>query len=703
MSVVLCLLVLAAAPATVAGRSEQESYSADQGMANPIRRIVTMLQSMQKKVVAEGEAEEKLYDKFMCYCKNGEADLDKSIALAKEKIPEVKSKIDAATAQLAQTKATLKDSQASKIDAQDTMAKATALREKEAATYSKESSDYKTNIKALAEASTLISKGMAGAFLQTRSAAAIRKLAIDGPNMNDVDRQTLLAFLSDKQGSQYVPKSGEIVGILDQLKDEMSASLEDIMAAEKSAIATYDGVIAAKTKEIAALQELIERSQTSVGDLGMEIEMMKNDLSDTDAALLDDIKFLEGMTENCATKKSEWAEIVKMRAQEQVALAETIKVLNDDDALELFKKTLPSASLLQTEVSSKAVRAKALAVLARAKGSSNPDVLSLNFVELALKGKGGFEKVIKLIDDMVALLSKEQSDDDTEKAFCLKQFDSVEDDMKVTKQKISDLEVKMDDTSESIEALKAEIATLVEGVAALDASVAEATEQRKEEHAAYLELMSGDAAAKELIAWAKNRLNKFYNPSVYQAPPKRELAAAFVQVAAHRQTRHEAAPAPPPETFKAYSKMSGASSGVIKMLDTIIGELNKEMQTAGVDEESAQKQYEATMTEAGDKRAQDSALIAEKTGAKAEYETELGSAKGDKTSATQELTALVKYEANMHSQCDWLLKYFDVRKEARTGEVESLEKAKAILSGADYSFIQSHVADARRSQKLLRR
>merc|ERR550525_1842287 len=102
---------------------------------------------------------------------------------------------------------------------------------------------------------------------------------------------------------------------------------------------------------------------------------MEEDLSDTQAALLEDKKFLAGLDKSCATKKAEWEKRSKTRSEELVAIADTIKVLNDDDALELFKKTLPSASassasLLQVRKGASAARAKALAVLRSAKGSA---------------------------------------------------------------------------------------------------------------------------------------------------------------------------------------------------------------------------------------------------------------------------------------------------------------------------------------------
>merc|ERR1719217_227874 len=105
--------------------------------------------------------------------------------------------------------------------------------------------------------------------------------------------------------------------------------------------------MAAKKKEIEAHSAAIERKLKEVGELGVSIVTMKNELTDSEEALIEDTKFLADLKKNCATKTKEWDEIVKSRAAELVALADTIKILNDDDALELFKKTLPSASLLQ--------------------------------------------------------------------------------------------------------------------------------------------------------------------------------------------------------------------------------------------------------------------------------------------------------------------------------------------------------------------
>merc|ERR1711972_592367 len=113
---------------------------------------------------------------------------------------------------------------------------------------------------------------------------------------------------------------------------------------------------------------------------------------------------------------------------------------------------------------------------------------------------------------------------DNKKEYCAAQFDQSDDKKKTLEKAISDTEAAIASTEEGIANLKDEIAALTAGIAALDKSVAEATEQRKQEHQDYKDLMASDTATKELLGFAKNRLNKFYNPKLYKAPAKVELS-----------------------------------------------------------------------------------------------------------------------------------------------------------------------------------
>merc|ERR550514_585247 len=100
----------------------------------------------------------------------------------------------------------------------------------------------------MTKAIAALEKGMAGGFLQTSAAAVIKRVALSRSDMLEADRQDLMAFLSGGQG--YVPQSGEVVGILKQLKDEMDKSLGGIVAEEEAAVKAYEELVAAKKKEV---------------------------------------------------------------------------------------------------------------------------------------------------------------------------------------------------------------------------------------------------------------------------------------------------------------------------------------------------------------------------------------------------------------------------------------------------------------------
>merc|ERR1712079_766436 len=143
-----------------------------------------------------------------------------------------------------------------------------------------------------------LEKGMAGAFLQTDAAKILRGILSNKKEMlMDDDRQDLMAFLSNSQGTDYAPQSGQIVGILKTMGDEMAAGLAEATKAEEAAIASYEKLMAAKKKEVIALTAEIETKLTRVGDLGVEIAEMKNDLGDTAEALEQDKKFLANLEE----------------------------------------------------------------------------------------------------------------------------------------------------------------------------------------------------------------------------------------------------------------------------------------------------------------------------------------------------------------------------------------------------------------------
>lgn len=235
--------------ALATGALSTGSHETQLALANPIRKVVTMLQSMQAKVQEEGEKELALYDKYMCYCKTAGGDLKASIAGAEDSISELGNKIKAAEEQMVVLKEELKTAQADRAAAKAAMAEATAIREKEAAAFAAEKAAADKDIAAIAKAVAALEKGMAGAFLQTDAAQILKSIASSKRDtLMEDDRQELLAFLSNTQGTDYAPQSGQITGILKTMGDEMAAGLAEATKAEEAAIAIYEKLMAAKKK-----------------------------------------------------------------------------------------------------------------------------------------------------------------------------------------------------------------------------------------------------------------------------------------------------------------------------------------------------------------------------------------------------------------------------------------------------------------------
>jgi len=228
-----------------------------QTAANPIRRVVTMLQNMEKSVIKEGEAEKELFEKFMCYCSTSGSALADSIAKAEDKLDTLPTEIEEMEDKLKATKESLKKAETGRAGAKQAVAEATGIREKESTAFTNTKAEYTANIGAIKKAVAALEAGMSGSFLQTNTAQVLRRIVADKADMDDDDREALSSFLQGKIG--YAPQSGAITGILKQMGDEMSKALAEATATEDAAIKDYEGMMAAKNKEIAALTKSIEK------------------------------------------------------------------------------------------------------------------------------------------------------------------------------------------------------------------------------------------------------------------------------------------------------------------------------------------------------------------------------------------------------------------------------------------------------------
>jgi len=264
--------------------------------------------------------------------------------------------------------------------------------------------------------------------------------------------------------------------------------------------------------------------------------------------------------------------------------------------------------------------------------------------------------------------------------------------------------------------LSEEIEELVDGIKALDKQVVTATNNRKAENAEYKESMSDAMSTKKILEMAGNRLAKFYTPDLYVAP-KVEMSeeqriavnfgiedapeapvALFAQVRARTIAGDDSSGAPqaPPETWAAYQAHREGHGGVVELLNMLKTDLNKELTKSKVQEKNAQAEYESFMADSATKRTLDTKALDDKESARSDLNMAIQKMLLNKKSIKTEAYAKAVTLRDLHVECDWLLSSYNLRKEARMGEVDSLNDAKAVLSGADYSLLQTAVKSVRR-------
>jgi len=647
---------------------------------NPIRKVVTMLQEMQKSVTVAGEKEKELFEKFMCYCSTSSGNLDTAIQTGSAQIETLTGKIEGQSAERSQLDQDLAQHKTDRADAENTIKKSQAMRAKEAADFAASSGSMQGDIGAMSAALDALKQGLPASFLQTSVGQTLKNILEHSPAISEDDRSGMLSFLENGEGGS----SDQIIGVVEQMKETMESDLKQSSADEKEAQARFASLMASKQQEVDAARTAIESKSMRVGDVMVSVAQSKADLEDTQGALGEDQKFKANLGDTCATKSKEEDERANTNAQEIQALSETIEMLNGDDALELFKKTLPSpapVSFLQAKATSRMHQRGDAAGILRGLVARSPQSLNLKAILLQTQG-GGLGSVVKMIDRMIAEHAADQADDDSKRDFCNAEFAKTQEAQKALNGVVGDLKADISHKQDTVAAFASEIATLQQGIADLDKSVVQATQQRRMEHGEYTTTASSNQAALELVRMAKNRMNKFYQPSLYKAPPVTTMGPyGFTQLTllSRARAQHE-------------SSASGKANGVIALLDQIIKDIELSIQEAKHDEKVAQRDYERTMKDAATKRLDDSKLMVEKQAAKADEQVELETVSEHLATKNNQLALAKRKMRDLHIDCDNLLQKYDELKSDRAAEVEGLQQSKSVLQGSEQAPVAAAAA-----------
>jgi len=678
---------LALAVATTAidvQRASSLKFDVDDAKNRPVSKVVTLLKDMLVQLEKEAEEDQAIYDQMACWCTTNDKDKTKAISDAEAKIDDLTTEIEELTALSARLNTEIENLNKEIEKNQAALDKASAMRAKELAEFNSEEKDMLAAISSLGGAIKALAKHHVGsALLQSsdeyKSAdllpvatvmqRVIEKHAAQLEGVLTRSQKKMIAAFVQSKGSQpasagsYAPASGEIFGILKQMKETFETDLANTQKDELANQKAYEELKAAKEKEIAAAQEQVT---TKTGELATADEknaQAKQDREDTTEALSADEKFLMNLKEKCQMTDQEFAERLKTRQLEMEAVSKAMAILTSDDAMDTFSSTFSFVQVTRKVTSSKRTDAsKLLSDVARK--LNNP-----NLMTLAMKVKlDAFEKVKKAIDDMIAELLKQKEEEIKLKDFCVDSFNENE---KQTNEKtrektdlttlIEDLTMQIDELHKAIETLKAEISEM-------QVQMKRAGEDREKENKEFQGVVAEQKATQVLLTKALKVLEGFYGKK-----------AALLQ---HK--KEEPAGPPPPPGFKAYKK-SNASGGVMGMIQQIIEDAKAMEAEAIKGEEDAQNQYETFVTDTNASIEEKSKEIVNKSSEKAKAEAARTEAEAHKEEVLQTLEDLSDENTDLHKQCDYTLKNFDIRQTARDEEVEALKQAKAILSGSKFS------------------
>jgi len=687
----LAALLLVVSPVTAlnveASVTSSLTFDVDAAKARPVSKVIALLKDMLKELEKEADEDEEIYDKIACWCETNDKEKTAAIKAAEAKIADLESKIAQYTAKSAQLGTEIKGLEKEMAANQAALDQATSIREKQLAEFNAEEKDLLESISALKAAIVVLSKHHSSLLQIPRShlmgvVASVQREMQKHANilagvLTHSERKAMSAFLQAPQDyfdstptfkQAYAPQSGDIFGILSQMKETFESNLSESSKEEMANSKAYEELKAAKEAQIAANADQISKKTMELANTDEKNAQAKQDIEDTKASLSADEQFLMMLKEKCSLTDKEWEDRQKTRQMEMKAVSEALSILSSDDAHDLFTKTF-NPTLLQESSMNTERRAEASKLLSRVAQKLHSSQLASLAVSVRLDV---FTQVKKAIDDMIAQLLVEKADEIKHKDFCTAEFNTNE--LKTEKEErakaaaiasIDELEVNIKTLTEELKTLKAEVAEM-------QVQMKRASENREKENKDFQLTIADQRATQGLLVKALKVLEGWY---------KKE-AAALVQ-----QGQEPVGP-PPPPGFKEY-KDNAKSGGVIAMIQTIIDDAKGMEKAAITAEADAQKAYEGYVKETNTSMDAKNKAIVDKSEFKGKAEQEKVTAEDLKSSAVSELEGLSKAKGDLHAACDFVLKNFEIRQTARDEEIEALKTAKSILSGAKFAaFLQ---------------
>lgn len=679
---------------------------------NTITKVVKLLESMMEKSKAEGKEERELYAKFKCYCDDNElektdsvSDLTKEIGVLSSKIEELQGSTGKLSTECAGLKQDIAANEAARAEAE-------SIRNKEHEEFTKEEQDMTQAIGQMDEAITALSEIGAD---QTMGAAADNKkfmAGFDGIAMKvkttvkqalvaasafltPVQRKGVDSFLQSKAPftGSYTSQSGQIVGILKNMRDTFKANLKSAIATEKSSLAAHTKLMGTLTQAHTEMTTSYDDKQELLGSNDDELATKKEQLAEAENQKASDEEFLEKLKVTCSEKERDYNQRKVLRANEDAAIAETISILNSDEAFASFGKTDATSTgatgfiqLRSVPVHSHSNKVALADEVTKVLSKSNSN--RIKKIVASLKKGNPFTEILKQIDEMLDLIEKEGRADQDNLNWCNSERETNDGELSDKNSQIDTLDGEIEELKTTIDdpetGLKAQIKSTEESLTTCVATQKTETKDRVEANLMYQGDIKNLVAAEAILEKALKALKKYYDKLAEQ------MAEESMFMQAGRKRMHED-PAPP-ETYGNFQGQSEQGNSAIGMLEFILTSTQKEETEAHSDEENAQHAYEDSMTTLKDEESGLEESLAELQKTLAEKEEELLMKEEEHKKTTKDRDAIENYLEKIKSGCDFITTHFEERETNRGNEAAALDRAYELIE--DTPAYQNAVAEA---------
>merc|ERR1711865_967592 len=632
-----------------------------------------MGEGMLEKGKKEKHDEQVQFAAYKQFCDDTTVEKTRAIAEANEQIDTLKADIQSYTA-----KAALLTKEIAGLDEdisiwEGDIKAATNVREIEKTDYNTLHKDYSESVDALQRAIAVLKKQTGDRKQSFVQVAALQKLSL----VPQEAKAAINVFLQDAESTEglavsapeanaYEFQSSGVVEMLEKLLDKFVDERTTLEKEEMNSKHAYDMLMQDLNAQIAqGTQDRDEKAESKAAKLQAKADAT-GDLNDTTTTRDADSKYLADLTATCEQKASDFESRQQLRADEIVAIEKAIEIIssgavagNADKHLPTLVQT-PSFAQLRSDLSTQAQNRVAVYLKARATQLNSRVLATL----AARVSDDPFNKVKKMIKDLIVRLMEEANEEAEHKGWCDTELSTNEQTRKEKTEAVETLHAEIDQLEASVAKLTEDISELTKAVAELDAAMAKATSLRQAEKATNTETIADSEAAQTAVAQALTVLKEFY--------AKAAEATAFVQQKAE------------PEIFdKAYTGMGAEGGGVVGMLEVIESDFARLESDTKASEASAQKEYDEFMTDSKVDKSEKSTDIEHKTAKKQDESQALTSKNEDLEGTQKELDAALAYFDKLKPSCVDSGVSFEDRVARRKEEIESLQEALKILNGED--------------------